>query len=163
MTLLSYQWLRIGLVAIVGMALSPAAVLAQAGDDLDVTMRMVLDDDELTERVVQQLELPEPVGMESDRAPREFDGADQAAEARGQGRALGEQISEQVRGNREELPVGRGDGRLELPPALDDIRDDLPDLDPDAGDGGGLPDVGDLPDSGDLLDQDLLNDPALDN
>ncbi|MDX1634426.1 MAG: hypothetical protein R3280_07315 [Marinobacter sp.] len=130
--------------------LCPVIALAQGQEDLDVTMRMVLDDNELSERVVQELELPEPMQVAPGRPG--FEGRDQATEARSQGRALGEQISEQARGNREELPAGRADGKLdlppELPPGLDDVQEPLPDQN-------------DLPDPDELLDQDLLTQPEL--
>ncbi|MBZ2170413.1 hypothetical protein [Marinobacter sp. F4216] len=38
-----------------------ASTVSQAADDLDVTMRMVLDDSDLTNSVVQEIELPRAV------------------------------------------------------------------------------------------------------
>lgn len=149
---------RIGMLVI--LAFSPAAALAQEQHDLDVTMRMVLEDEELSERVVQELELPEPVRMGPAPGRPEFEGRDHAAEARSLGRALGEQISEQARSNREELPVGRADGELGLPPGLDGLPDSVPDLEPDLDTD---PILDGLPDSGELLDQDLLTEPDLTN
>ncbi len=149
---------RLGLLVV--LALLPVAAFAQGQDDLDVTMRMVLDDDDLSERVVQELELPDVMQVAPAPGRPEFDGREQAAEARSQGRALGEQISEQARSNREELPVGRADGQLDLPPGLDDTRDQLPDLEPDLGQD---PILDELPESDDLLDQDLLTEPELSN
>lgn len=148
---------RLGLVMI--LALCPLASLAQERGDLDVTMRMVLDDNELSERMVQELELPEPVHMAPGQAPDrpEFDGRDQAADARSQGRALGQQISEQARSNREELPVGRPDDRLELPPGLDDGRGGPPGRGP-----GRRPDLDELPKPDEVVGPDRLSEPDLD-
>lgn len=94
--------------------LAPGSLLAQ-GDDLDVTMRMVADDAELTDRVIQELELPEP----QSRALPDDNGRrpGQADDLREQGRALGRQISEEARGRREERAVGGPGNAPEFPPA----------------------------------------------
>ncbi|SET78749.1 hypothetical protein [Marinobacter segnicrescens] len=98
----------IGLVA-------PGSLLAQGNDDLDVTMRMVVDDAELKDRVIQELQLPEPP---AGALPKNSEGRPGRTEdLREQGRELGRQISEEARGRREERsPVGRGNAP-EFPPA----------------------------------------------
>ncbi|MEE3170128.1 MAG: hypothetical protein VX324_08375 [Pseudomonadota bacterium] len=79
----------------------PATVLAS--DDLDVTMRMVTDDAELSESVVRELELPRldsspAVGGNADADSRGLDTAEQARE---RGRAFGQEMSERARESRD--------------------------------------------------------------
>lgn len=100
------------LVAVV--FLVPGSGLAQ-GDDLDVTMRMVVDDAELTDNVIQELELPEPPAgaLPDDNGRR----PGQADDLRDQGRALGREISEEARGRREERTNGGPGNAPAFPPA----------------------------------------------
>lgn len=101
---------RVGLL-MVGFWL-PATTLGN--DDLDVTMRMVTDDAELTDSVVRQIELPRTVArpVESPDNPGESGsrGRDAASEARERGREFGESMSEKARQSRELIK-----GKPELP------------------------------------------------
>lgn len=105
-------WHRIAVRVCLGLLLATPAMVF-ANDDLDVTMRMVRDDDELTESVVREIKLREPVAFErrqsrtskSANTPREARGADAAREA---ARVAAEQARE-VRGRNEQR------GRPELP------------------------------------------------
>ena len=100
---------------------------ALASNDLDVTMRMVTDDDGLTESVVREIELPEPIGLEGrDRSGMRNPG-DNARDARERGREFGQSAAERAR----ELRNLRGDeGRPDRPGRTDITnmpeRPDLP-------------------------------------
>ena len=60
-------WQRVAIGSCLGLLLAnPVTVMAS--DDLDVTMRMVLDNEELTESVVREIELSEPVRHVKKRA-----------------------------------------------------------------------------------------------
>ncbi|WP_372986612.1 hypothetical protein [Marinobacter sp.] len=96
----------------------------QAREDLDVTMRMVLDERALTESVVREIELPEPVSVERpDRARenRDAPGVDMARDAREQGREFGQEMAEKARESSREKP-----DRSELPEQVQEVRDNLP-------------------------------------
>lgn len=114
--------------------LAPASVMAQDPDDLDVTMRMVVDDEDLADNVVQELQLPEPAA--SGRKGSGASGRERAEDAREQGRALGQRISGEARGQREDRSLDRPEGDQDLIPGNpgDDIDDGLlePDIDPRA-------------------------------
>ena len=56
--------------AMLGLLLATPA-LSWAQDDLDVTMRMVADDQELDDSFVQQLELPESCLLYTSPSPRD--------------------------------------------------------------------------------------------
>lgn len=88
---------------------------AVGDDDLDVTMRMVGDNDELTESVVREIELPEPVALE-----RRKSGAGKPAElpleAREKGREAARAATERAREVREQ---NEPRGRPELPGATE--------------------------------------------
>jgi hypothetical protein len=77
-------------------ALSSPGVLAQdaANDDLDVTMRMVTDDESLTDSVVREIRLTVPIGLDRNReaATNEI-----AREAREQGREFGQETADRAR------------------------------------------------------------------
>ncbi len=87
--------------------LAPSMVVAD--DDLGVTMRMVTDDADLTESVVREIELREPVALErrgsgegkTADTPHEAPGLDKAREARERGREAAEQAREAHERNRE--------------------------------------------------------------
>ncbi|MDL0430769.1 hypothetical protein QPM17_06525 [Marinobacter sp. TBZ242] len=123
--------------------------LSHAQDDLDVTMRMVTDDQELDDSFVQQLELPE--FADTPAAADEFgdmqtDLEDFAAESREDMLDIEDSLSEQSRESRDALGI-------ELPGELieDDPELDLP----------GLEDPGlELPGTDDT-DLDLLDDETL--
>ena len=99
--------------------------LASAENDLDVTMRMVMDDESLDSSFVQEMELPE--ALTNDNAEQtQLD----ALELRDDARELQETLSSQAREARnalsEELP---GEVIVELP-ELDTPQTELPDLEP---------------------------------
>lgn len=79
-----------------------AAFSVSAADDLDVTMRMVLDDNELTEQVVREIELPVPDSVQrNDRSG--LQGNARSEEARQSGRDFGQSVAEDARDARESL------------------------------------------------------------
>lgn len=141
--------------AIVGVLLAvPGLSLAQ--DDLDVTMRMVTDDQELDDSFVQQLELPEsvdsPAGAE-DFGDLQMDSDDFAAETREDMLDIEDTLAEESRESRDALGI-------ELPGEIigDEPELDLPGLEEPELELPGTDDT-DL----DLLDDDPLNvdDPEL--
>lgn len=145
------HWLAPAIICV----LLAAPGLARAQDDLDVTMRMVTDDQELDDSFVQQLELPEsvdsPVETE-DFGDMRTESEDFAAEAREEMLDIEETLAEESRESRDALGT-------ELP---GEIIEDAPELDLP-----GLEDPGlELPgtDDGDLdldTDLDLLDDDPL--
>lgn len=96
----------------------PATTLAN--DDLDVTMRMVTDDAELTDSVVREIELPRAIERPDNPGKSGSPGLDAASKARERGREFGEAMSEKARQSRELIK-----GRPELPGRPD--RPELPD------------------------------------
>ena len=112
-------------VFLVGLSLflvGPSTVFAS--DDLDVTMRMVTDDEDLTESVVREINLREPVSLGRpskdrgvDKSVNSADKARDARDARERGREAANAASERAREVRNDN--GRK-GRPELP--------DLPDV-----------------------------------
>ncbi|GGY83331.1 hypothetical protein [Marinobacter zhanjiangensis] len=126
--------------------LSPASLMAQDGDDLDVTMRMVADDDDLSEGLIQELQLPEsPTDIARKGGEDRRDRADNLRE---QGRSLGREISEEARGRREERSVGRPGSDPGFSPAdpRDQTGNDRPAPNEDVGGRpGGRPDTGARP------------------
>ncbi len=95
-------------------------VTVMASDDLDVTMRMVLDNEELTESVVREIELSEPVALERRKNEtakpndglEEAPGASRAREAREKARGAARAAAERAREVREQ---NRQRGRPEKP------------------------------------------------
>lgn len=67
---------------------------AHASDDLDVTMRMVTDDAELTESVVREIELPQPVITDRFEMPGLRDSIDVLDSTRELSDAVSEQTSD---------------------------------------------------------------------
>lgn len=96
----------------------PATALAN--DDLDVTMRMVTDDAELTDSVVREIELPRTIERPESPGKSGDRGLDAASEARERGREFGESMSEKARQSREMIK-----GKPELPERPE--RPELPD------------------------------------
>jgi hypothetical protein len=134
--------------AILGLLLATPA-LSWAQDDLDVTMRMVADDQELDDSFVQQLELPQSVDAPAGTngfGDMQTDSGDFASDTREDMLEIESTLSEQSRESRDALGV-------ELP---GEIIQDEPELD--------LPGIEDpeleLPGTGDT-DLDLLNDNGL--
>ncbi|WP_375176573.1 hypothetical protein [Marinobacter mobilis] len=135
------------------------SVVANADNELDVTMRMVTDDEALSGGFVQQLELPELLNdMEAVEFGIENPGQELAADALEVGREAGDTLAEQSRESRDaldtELPGEGVDTSPELDlPILEDPGLDLPILeDPD------LP----LINEDNLTDGNLLDDPLID-
>lgn len=144
------QWFRPALMCMVVLFGWPA--MAQSSDDLDVTMRMVVDDEDLTNSVVREIELPEPVirgpefgqgtsGLSGPERPERPD-LDTALDAMERGQEIGESASERASEAREIIDSER--------PGQDDLLDSLP----------GTDGISDLPG-----DENLLNDtdPLLDD
>ena len=135
--------------AIIGLLLA-APTQSWAQDDLDVTMRMVADDQELDDSFVQQLELPESVDAPAGKngfGDMQTDSDDFASDTREDMLDIESTLSEQSRESRDALSV-------ELPGEM--IIEDEPELDLP-----GIEDPGlDLPGTGDT-DLDLLNDSGL--
>ena len=135
--------------AIIGLLLA-APTPSWAQDDLDVTMRMVADDQELDDAFVQQLELPESVDAPAGAngfGDMQTDSDDFASDTREDMLDIESTLSEQSRESRDALSV-------ELPGEM--IIEDEPELD--------LPGIEDpeleLPGTGGT-DLDLLNDNGL--
>ena len=135
--------------AIIGLLLA-APTQSWAQDDLDVTMRMVADDQELDDAFVQQLELPESVDAPAGAngfGDMQTDSDDFASDTREDMLDIESALSEQSRESRDALSV-------ELPGEM--IIEDEPELD--------LPGIEDpeleLPGTGGT-DLDLLNDNGL--
>ena len=105
----------VGAFAVAGLTLFSAGAF---GDDLDVTMRMVTDDDSLTDSVVREIELTRPIMLDARPGNSE-----DAKEARENGREFGQSVAEQAREAarlRKENkfpngPGGSGSGRPESP------------------------------------------------
>lgn len=134
--------------SMLGLLLATPA-LSWAQDDLDVTMRMVADDQELDDSFVQQLELPESVDAPAGAngfGDMQTDSGDFASDTREDMLDIESTLSEQSRESRDALGI-------ELP---GEIIQDEPELDLP-----GIEDPGlDLPGTGDT-DLDLLNDNGL--
>jgi len=112
-------WQRVGVGSCLGLLLA-TPVTVMASDDLDVTMRMVLDNEELTESVVREIELSEPVALERRKNEtakpndglEEAPGASRAREAREKARGAARSAAERAREVREQ---NRQRGRSEKP------------------------------------------------
>ncbi|TYC61088.1 hypothetical protein FMN52_04345 [Marinobacter sp. BW6] len=91
-----------------------------ANEDLDVTMRMVTDDAELTDSVVREIELPRATERPENPGKSGSRGVDAASEARERGREFGESMSDKARQSRELIK-----GKPELPERPE--RPELPD------------------------------------
>ncbi|WBU41865.1 MULTISPECIES: hypothetical protein [Marinobacter] len=103
-----------------------SAPLALA-DDLDVTMRMVDDSEDLTGAVTREIRLPELPGLRRhERGNTLAPGRATAEDARERGREFGQSVSERAR----EVRGGNPDiGRDSLPETvrdLDELRPELP-------------------------------------
>ncbi len=96
--------------------------------DLDVTMRMVEDTDDLTGSVAQEIRLPDLPSLTSDGKSGESVnavGRERARDARERGRDFGQSASERARDARSERP---GFGPDALPAAARDARSGKPEL-----------------------------------
>ena len=92
-------------------ALMLGAPVAYAADDLDVTMRMVTDDADLTDSVVREIELSQPIRLQ----PGQQSAGDVAREAREKGREFGQSVSEQAREAARLRQQERSTGRPDRP------------------------------------------------
>lgn len=101
--------LKSGTFILCSMMLGGAPLPLLADDDLGVTMRMVTDDETLTESVVREVELREPVGLKPSENP--------AREAREKGREFGQSASERAREIRELRGRDGGPAITEMPEA----------------------------------------------
>jgi len=101
-------------------------------NDLDVTMRMVEDSEDLTNSVTREIRLPElPVlqGKASDQGQARPDapGREVSKDARERGRDFGQSVSERAREAREKKPEP---GIDRLPQPALDARERKPDMPP---------------------------------
>lgn len=90
------------------------ALPAGASDDLDVTMRMVDEQEDITDSVTREIRLPELPGLrqgESRSRPQDAPGR----QLREHGRAFGQSVSGQARESRPARPQAPAQGR---PPEL---------------------------------------------
>ncbi|KXO06679.1 hypothetical protein [Marinobacter excellens] len=103
-----------------------SAPLALA-DDLDVTMRMVDDSEDLTGAVTREIRLPELPGLRRhERGNTLAPGRETAEDARERGRDFGQSVSERAREGRGGKPeIGR-DSLPETVRDLDELRPELP-------------------------------------
>lgn len=97
-----------------------APMTTLANDDLDVTMRMVTNDAELTDSVVREIQLPRAVERPGNPGESGSSELDAARDARERGREFGESMSEKARQSRELIK-----GKPELPERPE--RPELPD------------------------------------
>ncbi|MDL0432480.1 hypothetical protein QPM17_15150 [Marinobacter sp. TBZ242] len=94
-------WRGIAVSGCLGLLMA-APSMAVAEDDLGVTMRMVTDDADLTESVVREIELREPVALERREGKvRKPAGNGSAREAREAGREAARAAAERAREVRE--------------------------------------------------------------
>ncbi|WP_342631758.1 hypothetical protein [Marinobacter alkaliphilus] len=115
----SSRWMLVAVLVV-------SAPLALA-DDLDVTMRMVDDSEDLTGAVTREIRLPELPGLRRhERGNTLSPGRATAEDARERGREFGQSVSERAR----EVRGGNPDiGRDSLPETvrdLDELRPELP-------------------------------------
>ncbi|GGC70554.1 hypothetical protein [Marinobacter halophilus] len=104
------------------MALTPTA----AASDLDVTMRMVEDTEDLTGAVTREIRLPDLPALAPDGnagKAAEAPGRERSLNARERGREFGQSASERARDARGEKPEFGIDG---LPEAARDRKPELP-------------------------------------
>ncbi|WP_225315061.1 hypothetical protein [Marinobacter confluentis] len=100
-----------------GLLSSPATL---ASDDLDVTMRMVTDDEALTDSVVREIRLDQPIVLEEGPgASGSGKGSERANEtarqAREQGRAFGQAAAERAKEAARVREDARGNGSTNRP------------------------------------------------
>ncbi|QFS85713.1 MULTISPECIES: hypothetical protein [unclassified Marinobacter] len=115
----SSRWMLVAVLVV-------SAPLALA-DDLDVTMRMVDDSEDLTGAVTREIRLPELPGLRRhERGNSSVPGRATAEDARERGRDFGQSVSERAREVRRGNPdIGR-DSLPETVRDLDELRPELP-------------------------------------
>lgn len=109
------------------LVVSPAWVSAS---DLDVTMRMVEDTEDLTGAVTREIRLPElPALKRNDKGAARTNpaGVEASKESRDRGREFGQSVSERARDVRDNKPERAVD---RLPEAARDAREHKPDMPP---------------------------------
>ncbi|MDC0661283.1 hypothetical protein [Marinobacter sp. SS21] len=117
------RWLISGSCAL----LMAASMVAHAQDDLDVTMRMVTDDEALGNSFVQELQLPEPVpSLETGDLDSVPSNVELMREA---GREVTETLAEQGRESRDALSTELPGELLDLLPLPEGPDQDGPVLD----------------------------------
>lgn len=94
-----------------------SSTVASASEDLDVTMRMVTDDEALTDSVVREIRLERPIGLGRESGAT---GEDVAREARENGRAFGQDAAERAREAR------RLRDEVKKAPVLDNPKPEIP-------------------------------------
>jgi hypothetical protein len=114
---------------VAGLLVLPVPVLA---DDLDVTMRMVEDSEDLTNSVTREIRLPELPALQGKangqgRGRQDAPGREASEGARERGREFGRSMSEQAREAREKKPELQTD---RLPKPAREVRDQKPDMPP---------------------------------
>ncbi|MDY6797140.1 MAG: hypothetical protein SVX28_00080 [Pseudomonadota bacterium] len=94
------------------------ALPAGAGDDLDVTMRMVDEQEDITDSVTREIRLPDLPGLrqgESRSRAQDAPARQLREQVRERGRAFGQSVSGQARESRPGRPQAPAQGR---PPEL---------------------------------------------
>ncbi|MCL7946139.1 hypothetical protein [Marinobacter sp. ATCH36] len=117
-------WRSVVFHGCLGLLLATSGV-AVANDDLDVTMRMVTDDDDLTKSVVREIELREPVALERRNGetgkpadtPGAARGIEKAREARDRGREAARAAADRAKEVRERNEARERPERPEPPGA----------------------------------------------
>lgn len=138
------------------------SAVANADNELDVTMRMVTDDEALSGGFVQQLELPELLNdMDTVEFGAENPGQELATDALEVGREAGDTLAEQGREARDALSTELPGESVDSSPGLDLPILDGPGLDLPVLEDPGLPDLP-LINEDNLTDGNLLDDPLID-
>jgi hypothetical protein len=102
---------RTSLALLLALMVSGPAI---ASDDLDVTMRMVDENENITDAVTREIRLPELPGLrQGDNRSRAQDapGRQLKEQARERGRAFGQSVSERARESRSGRPETPAQGR----------------------------------------------------
>lgn len=120
------SWWRASSARLVLVAMLAGATPLALADDLDVTMRMVDDSEDLTGAVTREIRLPELPGLRRhERGNTLAPGRATAEDARERGRDFGQSVSERAR----EVRGGKPDiGRDNLPETVRDIDELRPEL-----------------------------------
>ena len=95
-----------------------SSAVASASEDLDVTMRMVTDDEALTDSVVREIRLERPIGLGQEPGVL---GEDVAREAREKGREFGQDAAERAR------EAGQLRDEVREAPMSDNLKPEIPD------------------------------------
>lgn len=114
---------RVAACLAVAVALT-ASPLVMANDDLDVTMRMIQDGEDLTGSVVREIRLPERGASPGSAAPRgNVAVPPESDRLRERGREFGQSVSERAREARDQNSDRRPPGRPDVsPPGRESIE-----------------------------------------